>query len=519
MKRRLNENYEIDASNCLWINGTTKARYDVASNRFPRTDIYHPLFMTNSIPYAFEYCKQHASKDYADGQSGSRKHQHAVDGSNTIVVFMKLKEDTLIFDFTDEADYELLGFDKKYMKIFDKAEPYFAWNSQIHASIDSRPVEFAIAAYYLRYLNSTAGRSNKTFYRDGVRPFKQILFTRDLDTSHLDAKSYSRFFQHFKNANWEQDGAYYDEVKKHHVDKDGNNLTVSELQPAISSEQIELVNTYLDFFAEFKRSAAKLGIASFEDADKKMQAIFGEESKQDDGAACYVDILQIVLFKRIAEVFEGFYCPEKVAQKLYNIDPSSTLDAIALFSNDPIEESISYQCKEIVEWHSIATRNEHLSKPAEILAYVKQNLDANVTSLQKRWEIADALQKKRDAEERAASESSWMPLKKGLPCRKQKKLEELKDKLKTFSVALLVSSKEGRAFYVKVNALNEKDAQSIARGSVRKAIPDASNVIVSRCTQQDLNMDLSIPLVGVKLDPEDKEGEKALLAKSYHRSA
>ena len=42
---------------------------------------------------------------------------------------MKLKEDTLIFDFTDEADYELLGFDKKYMKIFDKAESYFAWNS------------------------------------------------------------------------------------------------------------------------------------------------------------------------------------------------------------------------------------------------------------------------------------------------------------------------------------------------------------------------------------------------------
>ena len=107
---------------------------------------------------------------------------------------MKLNEDTLIFDFTDEADYELLGFDKKYMKIFDKAEPYFAWNSQIHASIDSRPIEFAIAAYCLRYLNSTAGRSNKTFYRDSVRPFKQILFTRDLDTSHLDAKSYSCFF-------------------------------------------------------------------------------------------------------------------------------------------------------------------------------------------------------------------------------------------------------------------------------------------------------------------------------------
>lgn len=172
----LKEAYEVGPANDIWVNGTTEIRFDVAAGKFSKTDIWHPLFLTNDCRYAFEYSKQHAAKDF-NVKRDSKDHEAVMASSKARVAFAELKHDIKLFDFTNAEDFAAIGIPAKFAKIFEHAEPYFAWNSAINVNIDSRPIEFAIAKYVLRWQNAgEAELKLATLYKGGKgRSFKDLL--------------------------------------------------------------------------------------------------------------------------------------------------------------------------------------------------------------------------------------------------------------------------------------------------------------------------------------------------------
>jgi len=75
-KQSLVEEKIIDASDDLWVNGTTLQRWNPKTKMFrvwnggeaveTLASISHPIFFTNDINYAVRYAEQHLSKDYAN---------------------------------------------------------------------------------------------------------------------------------------------------------------------------------------------------------------------------------------------------------------------------------------------------------------------------------------------------------------------------------------------------------------------------------------------------------------------
>ena len=134
------------------------------------------MFLTNDCRYAFEYSKQHAAKDF-NAKRDSKGHDEVMASGKARVAFAELKHDIKLFDFTNPDDFAAVGIPAKFAKLFEHAEPYFAWNSAINVNIDSRPIEFAIAKYVLRWQNAgEAELKLATLYKGGKgRTFKDLL--------------------------------------------------------------------------------------------------------------------------------------------------------------------------------------------------------------------------------------------------------------------------------------------------------------------------------------------------------
>lgn len=495
-KKRLNENYNLTPANSLWINGTTALRFNITTKSFKNIDLFHPLFMTNSPEYAFKYSQQHISKDYANNQNTTKAYYDAIKSNNALVVCMKLKTDSAIFDFTNEADFNELGLSNKFKKIFALAEPYFSWNSSIKAEIDSRPIEFSIALYYLRYLNSTAKLTNKTFYTDSTRPFIKILFSPNLKIIPLTVDEYKKFYQHYSDINWNQSDVTYDNNKKHHI-KRGKNITVSEIpSPENITQYLELINTYLEFFIEFRKIAAQYKITSFEDTKiDNLKKLLGY-SNIDNDIATYIDILQLVLYKKISEKFQGFYCPEPIAQKIYQLDSASALDVICLFSTNSIEKIAVYPVY-VIESEYKKCKEAGIKGNNEILLAIKNKFDQRAAENNAREK-----QKEKDNQDKLAL------------------LTQYSNKIKTISINISCKfiGMYTCIYNIIINSPDIELAKTTAKNLLHQHSKDLSDAKVKNITILKQDLSLNIPLLGVSgRTDRQKEAEKALLIKSYHR--
>ena len=529
----LKEAYEVGPANDIWVNGTTEVRFDVAAGKFSKTDIWHPLFLTNDCRYAFEYSKQHAAKDF-NVKRDSKDHEAVMASSKARVAFAELKHDIKLFDFTNAEDFAAIGIPAKFAKIFEHAEPYFAWNSAINVNIDSRPIEFAIAKYVLRWQNAKEAELKlATLYKGGKgRTFKDLLMQPGLVAKPISQAEYAEFYDHYAAVNWNaekgikmKEQPIYGKVKAHRVDAKGKNVSVAELpEPnVLAASQLSLVNIYLEFFAEFKKSCQLLGIRSLDDARLAKLDKSGKRSSggENDEAACYVDILQLVLFMRIqSNGYDGFYCPEWIAAKSYpEIVGNSQVDAVCLFSTDKIQKSESWPCSLIMAWHDIATKVVGHDSTKSIMVYIKTMLDQGAEPQAERERILGARKKEADAKEARASKEQWLPIKPGLPNRKEAWLEQNKDKISTYEVGFSIRTSAGqrRAYNVEVSTSknNERGARSYVEQQARKLVKDANVVFVNINSCKALSvpkLDVNVPVCqAVGLSDEDKALEKDIV--------
>ena len=164
-----------DASSLIWANGTTDKRFDVNGNKFYNIELkgehlaidpFHPLFMTHDVQYIFKYVQSHITKDYDFSSNKSSSHT-ATQLQHGLVVFVKLKPDVQLFDFTDINDFKkVFGDDAADIAVvFEKTEPYFAFNTAIANQFKQyEPIEFSIAkkmAVYLAVENKWKDASKK----------------------------------------------------------------------------------------------------------------------------------------------------------------------------------------------------------------------------------------------------------------------------------------------------------------------------------------------------------------------
>ena len=526
----LKEAYEVGPANDIWVNGTTEVRFDVAAGKFSKTDIWHPLFLTNDCRYAFEYSKQHAAKDF-NAKRDSKGHAAVMASGKARVAFAELKHDIKLFDFTKPEDFAAIGIPAKFAKLFEHAEPYFAWNSAINVNIDSRPIEFAIAKYVLRWQNAKEAELKlATLYKGGKgRTFKDLLMQPGLVAKPISQAEYAEFYNHYATVNWNaekgikmKEQPMYGKVKAHRVDAKGKNVSVAELpEPnVLAASQLSLVNLYLEFFAEFKKSCQLLGIRSLDDARLAKLDKSGKRSSggENDEAACYVDILQLVLFMRIqSNGYDGFYCPEWIAAKSYpEIVGNSQVDAVCLFSTDKIQKSESWPCSLIMAWHDIATKVVGHDSTKSIMVYIKTMLDQGAEPQAERERILGARKKEADAKEARASKKQWLPIKPGLSSRKEAWLEQNKDKISTYEVGFSIHTTAGqrRAYNIEVSTSknNEHGVRSYVEQQARRLVKDANVVFVSINSCKVLNMpklDVNVPVCqAVGLSDEDKALEK-----------
>ena len=176
----VNESYIVDKNNpstILWGNGSTDHRFDMAHNVFYCNDAgnptgivdwCHPLFFTNNMKYMFKYVQSHISKDYKMTYQYSTKNKHEqIQRDHGVVVLVKLKDGIKLFDFTDVGDFnDVFGErdGRSIAKVFDGAEPYFAFNTaMLHTSKSYEPIENVIAKYFAVFFMS---KSNK-YKKDG----------------------------------------------------------------------------------------------------------------------------------------------------------------------------------------------------------------------------------------------------------------------------------------------------------------------------------------------------------------
>ena len=356
-----------DPSTLLWANGTTDKRFDIVKNHFvdpmssseaSKIDFARPLYLTNDIPYLFKYVSSHVTKDFDVDKTSWRQHTNE-QWSHGLVVFVKLKPNVNLFDFTDPNDYAevFTGIDDpaQFASIFKGIEPYFAFNSGLsNTGKAEEPIEFSIAKRIALFFKSPLspykddGSVKKSFFTGDIpkdvagdkkqkNTFIYLFKTADDSTFSIDVtpSKYNEMLSFYNevlklgNARLEKSKTGRDQL----VTADGN---IWKIYPEkLSDSQLSKVNCYmklLKFCVKHKDELLKnyVGIQDILDnADPKKRIGFS-------------DLLQACLGLAISQSkkFQGFYCPEYVGSKLEGL--SNSAPAIALFTRNAIEEVKNY---------------------------------------------------------------------------------------------------------------------------------------------------------------------------------
>lgn len=404
-KQSLVEEKIIDASDDLWVNGTTLQRWNPKTKMFrvwnggeaveTLASISHPIFFTNDINYAVRYAEQHLSKDYANSQKNTNKFAIAYRGGNAVIVLAQLANAEL-FDFRDPVCFEKIGFPARFQKIFQNCEPYFSFNSNVrpNSKLNLRPQEFINVQKFLKWTESQQRQlKRKTPLKKagvfglgsagaGRDAFIDLIENLDLKSTSVEVggggadpkydirAKWSEFYQAFIDAVEEQGGVEEVPGKDGGVStwklKNAKRENIAMLPEAPTNEQFELMEIYLQLLGWYLEKKNEIPAETVAEVRASMK---------DKLHADYTDLLQLFLHWKIAQHYKGFYCPE------YRGGETSSPDAIGIFDQSLILKAETAECSDVnqalneikyPEWYrrpklDIKTQNEMLKALKQIL--------------------------------------------------------------------------------------------------------------------------------------------------------
>lgn len=152
-------------------------------------------------------------------------------------------------------------------------------------------------------------------------------------------------------------------------------------------------------------------------------------------------------------------------------------------------------------WHDVATEVIGHTSTVSIMVYIKAMLDEGKDPYAERQRILGARKREAEAKEARASKAQWLPLKPGLPCRKEAWLEQHKDAVMTYSATFELRKSNGQqavyAVDITTSKNNARGAETFVEQHAKKLMKDgtAASVIVKSCKPSpEPKLDVAVPL-------------------------